>query len=420
MRIPTGSIVTACVLSAALLVAGCVRPGVKEAPMGVEVYLQPAASQGPEPFTASTATEPLAAARTDGADPTTSPAAGDADPTPNPYPATPPGAGVTVPTGPVPSQPVLPAGVPVVPLGGLHALPGGTPGLYGGTAHVAGCDVERQLGYLTADRDRGEAFAGAAGISVTALPGYLRGLTPVVLRADTRVTGHAYRAGRAAAYQAVLQAGTAILVDDRGVPRVRCACGNPLRPPAPGGGLGARGTAWSGYRPSQVIAVTPAPRAITSITLVNVRTRTWIERRIGHDVRHDHVVPAPAWATVLPEPDPPDTPPTGPPYTRPTGPPPYIPPTGPPPSYTLLPSPQPSTVTMPSAAALPGRRTPPTDGTTRPAAPNTPAPGLALPQNPPSLDLTLDTPDGPDPSYETGPPGPTDEPPGRSGPRSPS
>ncbi|GAP52775.1 serine/threonine protein kinase [Streptomyces azureus] len=52
-----------------------------------------------------------------------------------------------------------------------------------------------------------------------------------MLRADTGVTNHGFRAGRAAVLQAVLQAGTAVLVDDRGVPRVRCACGNPLRPP---------------------------------------------------------------------------------------------------------------------------------------------------------------------------------------------
>ncbi|GHF01088.1 hypothetical protein GCM10018785_74850 [Streptomyces longispororuber] len=63
------------------------------------------------------------------------------------------------------------------------------------------------------------------------MPAYLRGLTPVVPRADTRVTGHGCRDGRATGHQAVLQARTAVLVDDRGLPRVRCACGNPLLPP---------------------------------------------------------------------------------------------------------------------------------------------------------------------------------------------
>ncbi|KOV64688.1 hypothetical protein ADK64_16760 [Streptomyces sp. MMG1121] len=378
-------------MSVALLVAGCVRPGVKEARMGVEVYLQPAASQGPEPFTDSTATAPRARDRTGSADPTAPPAAG----TTGPAAPRPPGSGVrtavttagvgaTAETGIRPLLPVLPAAPAIEPLRALRAVSGGTPGLYSGTAHVAGCDVERQIRYLTADRDRGGAFAQVVGVSATGLPGYLRALTPVVLRADTRVTGHGYRDRQAVDYQAVLQAGTAVLVDNRGVPRLRCACGNPLGLPVQGGGgLGARGTAWSGYTPSQVIAVTPAPRAITRLTLVDVEARTWVERPTGHDVSHDHVVPAPAWATALPQPDQAPTAPMG---------------TAPP--YSLLPSPYPSTVT-PSATAGPGRRRtpPPTGPATAPVAPGTRSPGTALPQSPPPLDLTLDAP------YDTGPPG---------------
>ena len=63
------------------------------------------------------------------------------------------------------------------------------------------------------------------------VPAFLRGLTPVVLRADTRVTNHGFRDGSATSFQSVLQAGTAVLVDDHGAPRVRCACGNPLKAP---------------------------------------------------------------------------------------------------------------------------------------------------------------------------------------------
>ncbi|MGW2646902.1 DUF6777 domain-containing protein [Streptomyces sp. NPDC001393] len=277
MRIPAGSIVMACALAAALLVAGCARPGVKEARVGEEVYLVPAAAPGPDPFTASTVTAPT---RTGG---------GRADP-----------AAIAPPTE-GPSPPALPAGLVAVPLGAMRVVSGETPGRYGGTARVAGCDVERQIGYLTADRAGAEAFARAAGVAASGLPGHLRGLAPVVLRADTRVTHHGCRAGQPVAHQAVLQAGTAVLVDNRGVPRVRCACGNPLGSPAQAaGGFWARGSAWSGYRPGRMIAVTPAPRAVTSITIVNAETRTWIERRIGYDVRHDPVVPAPAGATAAP------------------------------------------------------------------------------------------------------------------------
>jgi hypothetical protein len=53
-----------------------------------------------------------------------------------------------------------------------------------------------------------------------------------VLTRDTRVTNHGFRDGEATQLQSVLQAGTAVLVDSRGVPRVKCGCGNPLLPPA--------------------------------------------------------------------------------------------------------------------------------------------------------------------------------------------
>ncbi|WP_416482447.1 DUF6777 domain-containing protein [Streptomyces sp. CL12] len=276
MRIPTGSMLMACVLlSVGLLLTGCAGASVKEAQLGEEVFLQPAAEQGPNPFTASMATGP---ARTG---------------TPRPT-----GTGRTADV----SAP--PAGLAVAPLAAARALSGGTPGLYSGSVRVSGCDVERQIGGLTADPARRDAFAHVAGVSPADLPGYLRALTPVLLRADTRVTNHGYQGGRTAGYQAVLQAGTAVLVDNRGVPRVRCACGNPLRPPEEArGGVGARGTAWSGYRPNQVIVVTPAPQTVGSLTLLDAGTNTWIERRLGPDVRNDHLVAPPAVADTAP-PDP--------------------------------------------------------------------------------------------------------------------
>ncbi|MGW3173835.1 DUF6777 domain-containing protein [Streptomyces sp. NPDC001153] len=367
MRIPAGSIAIACALSVALLVAGCARPGVKEARIVEDVYLLPAGAQGPDPFTGSTVT----ARATSGA--------GRADPA-----ATgPPGAGS--------SPPALPAGLVVVPLPAIRVLSGETPGLYSGTARVAGCDVERQIRYLTADRAKADAFARSAGVPARGLRGYLRGLTPVVLRADTRVTDHGYRDGDGVGYQAVLQAGTAVLVDNRGVPRLRCACGNPLGAPAPadGAGFGARGSAWSGYRPGQVIAVKPAPRAVTSITIVNAGTRTWIERRIGHDVRDDQVVPPPAWATAAPgrDPGPADTvsPGTTPPYPTPPG------PRQSRPGIPVGNTGGPSTAAAPTAPGMPAGR-------------STQAPGTAGPLTPPSRDLVPQAPGSPDPPYAIGPP----------------
>ncbi|WP_406440511.1 hypothetical protein OHB14_16570 [Streptomyces sp. NBC_01613] len=263
MRTATGTFATACALSAALLVAGCGGDGGDKATRSSgEVFLQPAAAQGPDPFTDSTAL-PSPAVRT-----------------PQPDPSTPTGA----------TQPV-------------RSVSGSTPGLYAGTARVGSCDVDRQIGKLTSDQAKVRAFAQVEGVSQASVADYLRGLAPVVLRADTRVTNHGFRAGRATGYQSVLQAGTAVLVDNRGVPRVRCACGNPLKPPvATQGGQGTNGRPWSGYRPDQVIVVTPAPQVITGITIIDVVGNTWIERPVGHDVHHDHVVPPPASATTTPRP----------------------------------------------------------------------------------------------------------------------
>ncbi|WP_329342201.1 hypothetical protein OG866_39175 [Streptomyces sp. NBC_00663] len=248
----TGTFVTVCALSAALIVVGCA--GGNDTENGTrssgEIFLQPIAAQGPDPFTASTAT------------------------------ATATAAPITRTQQPRQS--------------GDRSISGGTPGLYGGTARTGSCDVNRQIDQLTADPAKGRAFAQVAGVAQASIPTYLRSLTSVVLRADTRVTNHGYRGGRATDFPSVLQAGTAVLVDNRGVPRVRCACGNPLTSAAPQrGNPGTKGRAWSGFGHDQVIVVTPAPQVITHITIIDLVDNTWIERRCGHDARHDHVVPRP-------------------------------------------------------------------------------------------------------------------------------
>ncbi|TXS43324.1 hypothetical protein EAO75_31890 [Streptomyces sp. uw30] len=244
--------VTACALAAALLVAGCGGGSDESTASSGEVFLQPAADQGPDPFTDSTATAPAVA---------------------SPLARTP--------------QPAQSART------GPQLLSGETPGLYGGTRGAGSCDIRRQVDALASDRARGRVFAQSAGVSQASIPGYLRGLTSVVLRADTRVTNHGFRDGMGTGYQSVLQAGTAVLVDNHGVPRVRCACGNPLAPPVgTQAQAGVRGRAWSGYRPARVVVVAPATQVINDITIINVVDNTWIERPVGHRGHdHDHVVP---------------------------------------------------------------------------------------------------------------------------------
>ncbi|MEU2108297.1 DUF6777 domain-containing protein [Streptomyces sp. NPDC019507] len=190
------------------------------------------------------------------------------------------------------------------------AVSGAHPGLYGGTQNVASCDVEKQIAYLAENENKGSAFAGALRIPRAEVPAYLRSLTPVRLTWDTRVTNHGYRDGRATEYQAVLQAGTAVLVDDRGVPRVRCACGNPLAPAvAVQGEQTYTGKKWASFRSAAIVAVVPAPKPMKAVTMYDPETKAWFERPKG-DVqgRSDHRIPAPkgqpadASFPVLPEP----------------------------------------------------------------------------------------------------------------------
>ncbi|WP_405784598.1 hypothetical protein OG512_40675 [Streptomyces sp. NBC_01378] len=355
MRSPTRTFVAALAISAALLVAGCSGDSGNNASAGKgELFLQPVAGTGPDPFTDSTAK-------------TTE--------TPAPVTRTP--------------QPPSPSGTASTSTQGMHPVDGATPGLYGGTQSVGSCDVEKQVTFLTADPTKERAFADAEGISADAVPGFLRGLTPVVLRADTRVTNHGYRSGEATSYQSVLQAGTAVLVDDRGMPRVRCACGNPLSPPVAFKGTpNTQGQQWSGYRPTRVVVVTPAPKVITNIVIVNITNNTWIERKVGDDGQHDKRVPPPP----MPKPHPSDSS--------------ASPPTSPPPSST---SPSPSSSTGPpdsSSSASPPSSQPPSSEksapASEPASPPTSAPGdTGTPTDAPpsdgSSDLGPDTvPDSPD------------------------
>lgn len=219
---------------------------------GGEVFLQAAGKTGPDPFTQSTATHSSAPA--------------------------------------VPASPATGS----APANAVRAVGGGAPGLYGGTRNVSSCDVERQIKALQAAPPKNTAFASVAGVAPSGVPAYLRALTPVQLRMDTRVTNHGYRDGAATSYQAVLQAGTAVLVDGHGVPRVRCACGNPLTPPvAQQTTPKETGDSWPSYRPSNVVVVTPAPQIINVFVLYDPDRAEWISRHRGDTGRHDHRVEPP-------------------------------------------------------------------------------------------------------------------------------
>ncbi|MEV7345758.1 DUF6777 domain-containing protein [Streptomyces sp. NPDC093544] len=220
---------------------------------GGEVFLQAASKSGPDPFTESTANDSSSARET----PSSSTASESANVT--------------------------------------RGVDGSAPGLYGGTRNVSSCDVEKQIKFLQADLAKNNAFAAVAGLRTSQVPGYLRALTPVQLGYDTRVTNHGFRDGAATSYQAVLQSGTAVLVDDHGVPRVRCACGNPLgEPVAQKTTPKQTGDSWPPYRTQNVVVVAPSTTVINVFVIFDPDNDEWIARHKGDSGHHDEKTEPPA------------------------------------------------------------------------------------------------------------------------------
>ncbi|WP_217502351.1 DUF6777 domain-containing protein [Streptomyces lunaelactis] len=214
-----------------------------------EILLQPAAEAGPDPFTSSVA-------------------AGSPTPTA---------------TGGAQSPPADTGGGTV-----LASRRGGEPGLFGGTRTVSQCDSRRMVGFLAQNPTKGQAWAGTLGFTPADIPRYVATLTPVLLVTDTRVTNHSFRDARAVPYQAVLQTGTAVLVDRYGVPRVRCACGNPLIPMVPQQGTPKpTGDSWPGFRQSNVVVVRPSVTVINVFIVYDPTNGDWFSRQRGDEGADD-------------------------------------------------------------------------------------------------------------------------------------
>ncbi len=159
---------------------------------------------------------------------------------------------------------------------------GTTPGLYGGSGNARLCDPQQLVTYLAANPHKAAAWAHVLGISAADIPKYVSSLTPVLLNSDTLVENHGYSKGAATSLLSVLQAGTAVMVDATGTPRVKCNCGNPLTPPQLVSVPSAHvtGPAWKGYAPTGVIAVQPGKKA-DSLSLVDVATGTVYAQPVG-------------------------------------------------------------------------------------------------------------------------------------------
>ncbi|MBA3908094.1 MAG: hypothetical protein H0X35_15660 [Pseudonocardiales bacterium] len=157
---------------------------------------------------------------------------------------------------------------------------GDTPGLYGQAGDA--CDPDALVTALQRD-GRAAAWARAAGRSDDDAEATIKTLTPLVLRTDVLVTEHAWSSDPAASvYRAVLQAGSAVLVDDRGLPRARCASGNPLGPPAVALGTDLAGTPWRWFSPSAVTLVTDAEHPLTKIVALDLDSGTTVDVSTRH------------------------------------------------------------------------------------------------------------------------------------------
>jgi len=106
-------------------------------------------------------------------------------------------------------------------------------GPYGGSGSDKVCDRDLLIRYLKSNPDRMRAWAEVLGLrpDYRTVSRYIAKLHPVTLTRDTQVTNHSFANGRATAFQSILQAGTAVLVDEFGHPVARCRCGNPLTEP---------------------------------------------------------------------------------------------------------------------------------------------------------------------------------------------
>lgn len=177
------------------------------------------------------------------------------------------------------------ASVPSSPARGGGTVAGSTPGLFGGTRSETSCDQDQMSRFLQTHPDKATVWAEAEGIRAGDIPAYVHQLTPVLLRADAYVTNHGYRDGELTSYAAVLQAGTAVLVDGYGTPRVKCYCGNPVSAPPRHQPAHFAGRPWRGFAPVTVIVIRPAPVVIENLTIIDVE----------NDTRYDVVLPVWRW-----------------------------------------------------------------------------------------------------------------------------
>jgi hypothetical protein len=216
--------------------------------------------------------------------------------------------------------------------GGLPTYTANLPGLYGGTRNYATCDATQLVTFLEQNPGKATAWATTLGISTSSISSYVSGLTPVILRTDTRVTNHGYVNGVADAIQSVLEAGTAVFVNRYGEPVVKCYCGNPLTPPVLYSAPTYVGPLWTGFQTTSITIINQSTTIINVFKLYDPTTGELFTRPAGTSGRTDgpYLSNTPTTTTTTTQPQP----------TTPT---------------TTTPAPQPTTPTTPTTPPQPAR-----------------------------------------------------------------
>jgi hypothetical protein len=154
----------------------------------------------------------------------------------------------------------------------VEPVDGAEPGLYGRIDLQAPCDLEGLVDLYAASPALTEVVAAVLDVSAIQLSSFLRSYVAVATTRDTFVIDHRLVDGAAVRSPAVLEAGTTVLIDDRGPPRMRCASASPLTQPRADevAGIGDAdrvGAPWTGFDPDRIVVVEPAPEQISALDL---------------------------------------------------------------------------------------------------------------------------------------------------------
>ena len=194
-------------------------------------------------------------------------------------------------------NPSVVGAVPVKADDGNGAVPstaGDTEALYAGMRNSPGSDPARLASSLQGDPGKTAGWARVQGVPPSAVPSFISSLTPVLLRADVRVTDYGWRNDQPVTRQSVLQAGTAVLVDALGQPRIRAVSGSPLGSPLHVSAVPRyTGASWVGFSPENLEVVAPAPNPVDHFVIYDLATGQTFIRPVGTLGSADYPVEAP-------------------------------------------------------------------------------------------------------------------------------